>query len=255
MSLTCAEAGLLLQAELDGELDAGRAAALAVHVAGCPGCAALRDGIATASRRVRAEAPYHAAPPALRARLMARIDPVRPAAPPRRVAWWRPAAGGVLAGTALAAALAAFIVLPRGGPDPVADLVPEAVSGHLRALQAAHLLDVPSSDRHTVKPWFLGRLDFAPPVRDVAGFELLGGRLDVLDGRPVAALVYRRRAHVINLFAWPAPDAPPDAPRTAMARGYAVVRWQADGMAHLAVSDLNAGELEAFAEGFRITPR
>jgi anti-sigma factor RsiW len=243
----CAEARLLLQAELDGELEPGRVAGLAAHVAECPGCAAARQELGALSRALRAALPYHPAPAGLREALTARLA----AAPPPRpvpAARWRPAGAGFAAGLALAASLA-LVLLPRGASSP-----DEAVASHIRALQGTHLLDVATSDQHQVKPWFDGRLDFAPPVRDLAaqGFVLEGGRLDYLDGRPVAALVYRRAQHVLNLFLWPGEaEAPREAPREATVQGYTVLRWGEGGMRHALVSDLNRAELEEFVRLWR----
>jgi anti-sigma factor RsiW len=119
----------------------------------------------------------------------------------------------------------------------------------VRSLQADHLFDVASSHRHTVKPWFEGKLDFAPPVRDwsAEGFELLGGRMDYLGGRAVAALVYRHRKHVINVFVWPEPGADESA-RVEVIDGFNVVQWRREGMACRAVSDLSADELAKLAQ-------
>jgi anti-sigma factor RsiW len=116
----------------------------------------------------------------------------------------------------------------------------------VRSLQATHITDVPSSDRHTVKPWFAGKLDYSPPVKDLAadGFPLVGGRLDYLDGRPVAALVYHRGGHTINLFVWPSPGE--TAERLSTARGFHTVRWTRGGMTYWAVSDLNENDLSRF---------
>ena len=135
----------------------------------------------------------------------------------------------------------------RSGPVALTD---ELVTGHVRSLMVDHLTDVAASDRHTVKPWFNGKLDFAPPVADLAkgNFPLTGGRLDYIGGRPVAALVYGRRAHVINVFV---STAAPAGPATLSHGGYNVVRWRSDDLTFWAVSDLNLRELEEFGAAFR----
>jgi anti-sigma factor RsiW len=124
----------------------------------------------------------------------------------------------------------------------------QVLDAHLRSLQLTHLTDVASTDQHTVKPWFVGKLDFAPPVADFSaeGFPLVGGRLDVVGGRSVAALVYNRRKHVINLFVWPSEEADA-APRSGVQRGYAWIRWTRGGMSFWAVSDVAASDLEELA--------
>ena len=131
-----------------------------------------------------------------------------------------------------------------------------SAAGHIRALQPGHLEDVPSSDQHTVKPWFDGRIDFAPPVKDLAAqrFPLRGGRLDYVAGRPVAALVYQRDKHVIDLFVWPASESAARPAETTERQGYNTVHWTQDGMTLWAVSDLEAGQLREFAEDWRRSP-
>ena len=157
----------------------------------------------------------------------------------------------------VAGLVAGVLLVQTFAPTPVSDEARrELVSAHVRSLLAAHLVDVASSDQHTVKPWFNGRLDFAPPVRDLAaqGFPLSGGRLDVLQGRQVAALVYRYQRHVINLFVWPAEDAAPaNLPLNVQQaeRGYQVVGWRLEGMEYRSVSDTSAETLARFSEYVR----
>ena len=131
----------------------------------------------------------------------------------------------------------------------------EAVANHVRSLQAEHLTDVASTDQHTVKPWFNGKLDFAPEVRDFAsqGFPLVGGRLDYLNGRAVAALVYQRNKHLINVFVWPSADTHAEKPAKEKHLGYSIISRDANGLRYCLVSDLNEKELAAFASGFGIT--
>ncbi|CAH2602556.1 Anti-sigma factor [Rhodovastum atsumiense] len=252
MAEACPEMRLLIQADVDGELAPAEAARIGAHVAACPGCAALQARLLVLSGRLRDELPYHTAPETLRLAVRARVAAAAPVTTARpAVPWWRllrlswTAPGlGFAAGFALAAGL--LLVLPRGDAGLLSDSV---VAGHLRALQPGHLTDVVSSDQHTVRPWFAGRLDYAPPVKDLAaaGFPLIGGRLDDLTGRPVAALVYRSGPHVIDLFVWPDAARPDQDPVAGSHLGYNVLRWRRGGMAFWAVSDLNAQELAGFA--------
>ena len=249
---------LLVQAELDGELDAADAAALETHRAQCHVCqAATADLMQARALLGRAEL-YHAAPEELRRRIVAQlatadrperaaVDSPRPIR--RLVEWWRSGASFAV-GAACAAALTLFVLAPR---EP--GLGEQVVHGHIRALQPGHLEDVVSTDRHTVKPWFDGRVDFAPPVKDLAAqrFPLRGGRLDYLAGRPVAALVYQRDRHIIDLFTWPS-EAGPAPPESAQRQGYNVVHWSEGGMAFWAVSDVEASQLREFAEAWRGSP-
>lgn len=236
---TCEAMRLLAQAELDGELDAAGAAALAAHIASCPDCAGLQRDLADLSGRLHAGLPRHAAPPALRRAVLTQA--ARTSARSGMRVSWRDG-GWFGAGAALAASVAMLVVLTQtpGTDAPAA----EAVAAHIRALQPGHLLDVPSTDQHTVKPWFDGRLDFAPPVADLAaqGFPLVGGRLDYLAGRPVAALVYRHGKHLIDLFVWPGQQ--PASYQSV--QGYNVQGWSQGGMNFRTASDLNPVELADF---------
>jgi len=249
---------LLVQAELDGELDAAQAAALEAHRATCPICQAAQTQLLRARALVRVEA-YETTPDDVRARVMARLRQVapEPAAAARGTArgrargwaWLRGPGFGFGLGAACAAAVSLLVLLPGGS-----DLAEAVVAGHIRALQPGHLEDVASTDQHTVKPWFDGRINFAPPVKDFAaqGFPLKGGRLDYLDDRPVAALVYQRDKHIINLYVWPAAAATPHLAADRTIRGYNVVHWVADGMNFWAVSDVERNQLDDFAALWRM---
>jgi anti-sigma factor RsiW len=246
---------LLVQAEFDGELDAAQAAALEAHRAGCPICQAAQAELLRTRALLRTE-PYEVTPDDVRARLMVRLRQVDPSVVPaprpvRRWRWVFPSLGGFGLGAVCAAALAFVVVLPRGS-----DLASDVVADHIRALQPGHLEDVVSTDQHTVKPWFDGRIDFAPPVRDFAadGFPLKGGRLDYLDGRPVAALVYQRDKHIINLFVWPESGAVLHPVSDTAIQGYNVVHWTAGGMNFWAVSDVERAQLDDFAKLWQSAP-
>jgi anti-sigma factor RsiW len=246
---------LLVQAELDGELEVAEAAALATHRAQCPVCQAAAVDIAIARQAMHADL-YKPAPEDMRARIIATLTLPPPqtlvrAAVPRWRSWWNvcSAGAGFGLGAACAAVLALLVMVPS---DP--GLTEQIVAGHIRALQPGHLEDVQSSDQHTVKPWFDGRIDFAPPVKDLAAqrFPLIGGRLDYLAGRPVAALVYQRDKHIINLFVWPVAESstvPP--PETTERHGYNLVHWTQNGMNFWAVSDLEANQLRDFMDDWR----
>ena len=239
---------LLVQAEFDGELGAAEAAALEAHRAGCPICQAAQEELVRARLLLRGE-PYEVTPDDVRARVMARLRQAEPRPPPARRArwswnWLRGPSIGFGLGAACAAAISLLVLVPGRN-----DLVDAVVADHIRALQPGHLEDVVSTDQHTVKPWFDGRIDFAPPVRDFAaeGFPLKGGRLDYLDNRPVAALVYQRDKHIIDLYVWPERSATPRLPGDTSVQGYNVVHWTADGMNFWAVSDVEHGQLDDFA--------
>jgi anti-sigma factor RsiW len=252
---------LLVQAEFDGELDAAAAAALAVHRRDCAACQKATAELARA-RTLLEEDLYQPLPEHLRARILAQISAVEPnrrsVDPGRRgflnPSWWRHQ-WSALMGFGLGAACAAVIALLMLRPA-TESLSEQIVAGHIRSLQPGHLEDVVSSDQHTVKPWFDGRIDFAPPVKDLAveHFPLLGGRLDYVGGRPVAALVYQRGKHLIDLYVWPAASPAAQAPESAERHGYNVVHWQQGGMVLWAVSDLELPQLREFAADFRRSP-
>jgi anti-sigma factor RsiW len=235
-----------LTAYFDGELDTAAARTFEDHLATCPDCTheltalrGLRDALHDPSFRHP-----HPAELANRVREALRSDQPSPVQGRRWTTWLVTAAG--LAAAVLFGASLTLVVRTRSGDDRLAA---EITAGHARSLLADHLFDVPSSDQHTVKPWFQGRTDFSPPVADYKdqGFSLAGGRLDFIGGRTVAALVYRRRQHVINLFVWPVADSGLSEATTLSRRGYNLVHWTDAGLTFWAVSDLNAEELREFA--------
>jgi anti-sigma factor RsiW len=244
--MTCDDVEIFLHALLDGELDAGHAREVEAHIAGCSGCAkklaAFRDmRAAMIGSELRFQAP---------AGLRSRIERALPAParqPDRRALLKGFALGGVLSG-----ALAAGLMLVVLREDRDQRIVSDVVSAHLRSLQAEHLTDVQSTDQHTVKPWFSGRLDVAPPVVDLTaqGFTLVGGRLDYIDHKPVGALVYRRRAHVINLFVMQRSDVARVSLRSEIVQGFNIRHWFSGGLEFWAASDINGEELQEFEESF-----
>jgi anti-sigma factor RsiW len=243
--MTCDEAEILLHALIDGELDAGHAREVEEHIAGCPRCAAQLRAYREMSKAVAGADLRYAAPPELRRRIEAALPQTR--MPNRR---------GVLRGFAMGSAISAiaatglFAVILRN--DDEQRIQSEVVSAHLRSLQAGHLTDVLSTDQHTVKPWFNGKLDVAPPVVDLAaqGFTLIGGRLDYVDTRPIGAIVYRRRSHVINLFVAQTASTARRAAKIEALQGFNIRRWSERGLNYWAVSDLAADELAEFGEKF-----
>jgi anti-sigma factor RsiW len=247
--MTCAPVKSLLEPYLDEELDAAQRAQVAAHLASCASCAEMHAQLLELRTAIRSHAPYYRAPAGLRERIRFSVRQAgRNASRQAGGSWrWIAIAAGILLTVSAAWNVALFRSHTSG-----ADLIAQNVlSSHVRSLIGAHLLDVPSSDRHTVKPWFNGKLDFSPDVRDFAaqGFPLIGGRIDYVGDRQVAALVYQRRQHAINLFTWPVAAA--DSPAELMRNGYHVLHWNSGGMAWWAVSDLNVDELRQFEGLYR----
>jgi anti-sigma factor RsiW len=255
----------------DGELGPLRRALVARHVARCPTCSGALEAQQSMRNVIRERLPMHRAPPDLAARIGAALP--REAPPPlsRRPWFRRPALG--FAGTGLAGALAgvALTLLVAGGPGanqttvaggPGANhgtfaggfgvnraIMDAVIDSHVRSMEADHLTDVATSDRHTVKPWLSARVDVSPPVKELAaeGFPLIGGRLDYVAGHRAAAIVYRHDKHIINLITWAAPGQPDEGFRQMTAQGFNVVTWRSDGIRYYAVSDLEPDQLATFA--------
>jgi anti-sigma factor RsiW len=246
--ITCTSALSLIEPYLDGELDAAQKAEVEAHLNQCATCPAVYRRLSELGSDLRTLAPRYAAPEHLQRRILGAVRKEARTKP----AWrFRPSSAWALAASVLLAVSAAWNVKllqsqKNTMENTTGNTAQEIVSSHVRSLIGAHLLDVPSTEQHTVKPWFNGKLDYAPDVKDfaAAGFPLIGGRVDYIDHRPVAALVYKRREHVINLFVWPS-NSPLAAPETA--NGFNLVAWNKAGMNYCAISDLNQAELRQFA--------
>jgi len=246
--MNCKEAQKLMDGYVDGELDLVHNVEVEGHLQECAPCSqgyqnhkALRDGI-------RAGGLYFRAPEELRKRIHLSLGKASRTEAVTRV-FRKP--WSIIAAPLAAAAIIVLALIPvLKGPSAEELLGREVLAGHIRSLMADHLEDVASSDRHTVKPWFNGKLDFSPSVVDLAqqGFPLVGGRLDYLNNRPVAALVYHRQKHVINLFIWPVTKSSDSGEKEATRQGYHLFHWTRSGMTYWAVSDVEEKQLQEFVQ-------
>jgi mycothiol system anti-sigma-R factor len=275
--MNCEEATKLMDGYLDGELDPMTSQKIEQHLRDCRKCEQAYEAHTVLAHAISRGAPYYKAPAELRQRVQSSLrDAVgvrasRSAARENhasltsRWAKRRPILPEIpwnwlaLAAAIILAAIIASSFLPRLRP-PTSDqfLATQLIASHVRSLMADHLTDVASSDQHTVKPWLDTKLDFAPPVVDLSseGFPLIGGRLDYLDNRPVAALVYGRRKHFINLFVWPAASDEAKAPKTITREGYQLLHWADSDFNYWAVSDVNVNDIQLFKQQFETrTPR
>jgi anti-sigma factor RsiW len=265
--VACDDNARLLHAYLDGELDLVRSLEIEEHLKTCPDCAQELRSHQTLRRAFRASNLYERTPAGLQSRIRAALArEAGTSAKPHPISQ-APLTGGLGAlpfarrrefwnwASVAAAILLAVVLTLRFLPGRDARLeanllAEEIVASHIRALQPGHLLDVQSTDQHTVKPWFNGKVDFSPPVRDLAeaGYPLLGGRLDYVARHPAAALVYQRRQHLIDVFIWPGEGKPAPPNSEIASQGYNILCWQSSGMDFCAVSDLNSTELQQFVE-------
>jgi anti-sigma factor RsiW len=249
--MNCRECHEFIDAYLDNELDVATTILVEQHLRDCSECQQLLESRKVVGSLLRDPQVRFEVPDSLRRKIQSAL----PAAASTRESSRRSAIPWFSVPLALAAAFAVMLGLgflyqettvDRSHANPLAN---EVISSHVRSLLATHLLDVPSTDQHTVKPWFDGKLKFSPPVQDFAnqGFRLIGGRLDYLNGREVAALVYQRNKHIINVFVWPAESGGNAEGQSFLKDGYNVLHWVRDGFEFWAVSDVNAVDLKTFA--------
>ncbi|MDB6053722.1 MAG: zinc-finger family protein [Verrucomicrobiales bacterium] len=250
--MNCQQAKPIVEAYADGALEAAMIMELERHLHDCPACAQALRNVQSLKKALQQDAHYFAAPTELRRRVKAELNS-KSELKSRSSMWnWLTAATTGMA----TACLALLLVVSLGRPSAEQRLTQEIVSSHVRSLMADHVLDVVSTDQHTVKPWFNGKLDFSPPVKDLAAkeFPLIGGRLDYLGGRNVAALIFRRQKHVINLFIWPTKEKNSEPALITSSQGYHLIHWSEVGMVFWAVSDLNEKELMEFVQDYEIRP-
>jgi anti-sigma factor RsiW len=245
--MTCREAQSLVHAYVDRELDVVRTLEFERHLADCTECAQRIRAIRSLSARIKDL--YLNPSESFQAAMLSKF---RAPAPPKPRTFPMPRLLAIAASFIVLVTAAYFATRFVTAPSGNELLAAEVVSSHVRSLMANHLTDVPSTDQHTVKPWFAGRLDYSPVVKDLSseGFNLIGGRLDYLDGRPVAALVFKTRQHYINLFCWPAENRPDSKIRQETRQGYNLVTWTRSQVIYWAVSDLNSEELMTFVHHY-----
>ena len=238
----CVDQELLLGGLIDGELDAANTALVEAHVARCEGCREELERIQAVHNLLRGEEVRHSAPQSLVTRIWTHPELARKAANENRLPGLLGA--GLVGAIAASLAMVSFVTPATSGA-----IDQDLVSSHVRSLQPGHLTDVQTTNQHIVKPWFNGRVDFSPPVPELAdkGFPLAGGRLDSIGGKTVAAIVYHRRLHTVNLFVWPDGD---DSDRTFVKDGFAVREWTHNGLRFAAVSDIPSADLQQFEQLF-----
>src|SRR6266699_622871 len=269
--MNCEEATKLMDGYLDGQLDPITSQTIEQHLRDCPNCDQAYKTHGSLIHAIGNATPYYKAPAELRERIQSSLRdeiadlPTRNVAQdtqalfprreprPRAILWETSWNWLALAAAIIFAAIIAFTLVPRL-QRPGADqfLATQLIASHVRSLMANHLTDVASSDQHTVKPWLDAKLDFAPAVVDLAseGFPLLGGRLDYIDNRTVAALVYQRRKHFINVFTWPAESGTTGTTKTMTRQGYQLLHWVDSDINYWAVSDVSEADLQAFKKVF-----
>src|SRR5437660_1922560 len=245
--MSCHESKALHHAYLDGELDLAHSLEIERHIDDCDSCARAYDELRSLQAAIRNDALRFQPPRGFEKLVRATVRDESGSG--RQLFRWRWLIASCSLGAVVFIVLGLVLFTRTSADDLVAS---EIVGSHVRSLMANHLTDVASTDQHTVKPWFDGKLDFSPPVKDLTqqGSPLIGGRLDYISNRPVAVLIYQRRKHTINVFVWPA--AKSDIKPVAQVRqGYNLIHWTKSGLMFWAVSDLNLAELQQLAEELR----
>jgi len=271
--MNCEEAVKLMDGYLDGELDPITSQVIEQHLRDCACCDQAYKTHASLIHAIGNATPYFKASAELRERIQSSLrketseQPVRNGvrgaqvlfhkrqSEPRSILWEAPWNWLGLAAAIVFGAIIALNVVPRfQRPEADQFLATQLIASHVRSLMASHLTDVASSDQHTVKPWLDTKLDFAPPVVDLSseGFPLIGGRLDYLDNRPAAVLIYQRRKHFINLFVWPAESNATRSTKAISRQGYQLLHWVDSDFNYWAVSDVNANDLQTFKQEFEV---
>src|SRR5579863_5290306 len=258
--MNCDDSRIYLPAYLDEELGVAESLRVQKHLGGCEDCRRAQDEQLSLRLALRDPSLYAHPSDDFAKRIEAAVRrAAQQEARGQGASWmdwfrigslrWVPAVAAMV----VVATLGVFLAMNSMRSTHEQQIASAVLAGHIRSLQPGHLIDVPSSDRHTVKPWFQGKLDFSPPVPDLSelGWNLVGGRLDYVDGRPVAALVYQRRMHNINVFLWPNHGSTDDAIRQEEAQGYQILHWNGAEMTYWVVSDLNSAELLELARALR----
>jgi anti-sigma factor RsiW len=248
--MNCQQAKPLIDPYADGELEAAAIVELEQHLQSCSACGIAWRNLQSLKKTLKQDALYFTAPEELRRRIKSALpSPINVVLPWKAWNWnWLTTVMSVAA----AACLTLLLAVTQTRLSSEQSLAREVVSSHIRSLMANHALDVVSTDQHTVKPWFNGKLDFSPPVKNLTeqGFPLIGGRLDYVGGRSVAALVFQRNKHTINLFIWPVTEKNSNPTSSASIQGYNLIHWSDSKMSFWAVSDLNEKELTGFVGDF-----
>jgi anti-sigma factor RsiW len=244
--MDCEQAKILIDAYIDNELDIANSLEVERHIRACEKCSVVYRNYLVIQSALKDENMYFAPPAGLKKKISASIK----SSEKKQVNFktgllrWQ----GAAAVFAVAAAVLLIIILFRPAPSPEEQVTEQIVNNHMRSLMPNHLTDVQNSDQHTVKPWFNGKLDFSPPVLDLSsqGFTLVGGRLDYINGQPVAAIVYQRKSHYINFFFWFSDNKDDVSKKVSVTRGYNLIHWTKGNRNYWAISDLNLTELDEF---------